>query len=1196
MNITTSLNKAFWAFLLNAAVNNLETVVSFLNDKSTVKKNSGIYETLRDANFPEAKKQRLVRQLLKCLPFLNAIRETVEQATRKGKDDNGKPLDYWDVEQRELKAADYADILEYYGKLLTELRNFYTHIDHDAVKFAAPSLPASSVKRYQLNILHVLTAALRETKRRFNYPAPQENNNVDELLHLRRYNGVDRATEQEYKAFQKRREEGKLDLLEMPVFGGNGRYSKMKDNPNCKFFEKKETDYVFTERGFAFFVSWFLQPDEIDKMFQVIKPTAAEVDRRTKKFTASKRTFGVFHIKLPRTRIESVEKMTPDTLGMDIIAELHKCPVTVYDYLTRQDAQRVKDKANKNAAAIEAAQGTPQASDNEDETADTDYSGRRAKNRFAYLALSYLDISEAFDKIRFHIDWGNYVFDCYPKKTIDGATYPDRRLQKRIYSNERMQDAYKWFGENRRNEELQPPYKETTDEISLTQFRIPMVPQYNICRKKNHIGIAFETVPQPRFTGKTTKRRKPDAFINLTMLPALVFLAAHKHGEQAQNVLADYHNNWRKFLQDVRDGKKITQADLPKYGLALDNIPAEFRSYILTGKAAAAKESQQKKSKLGEILEKTQRVQKSFLQESKTDFKPGDKRKRRWKNGDVGLFLARDLVKLQRPNHNKPHQGKITSVNFDAMQAAIATFGASKGTLRDIFDKAGLINNPDYPHPFLDKLVDARGVKALTLQSFFKNYLAAKVQYIKNCQSGKETTYLLDSLQRRIKRKQTGNYIQQLAETYLNEPTVLPKELLDGIVADFVKKECPEKFEQKEKELGKKNKGMNATFLMMRYHQWKYGDASQWFYSLPHGIDSEMLKKITGILKVKTNRGKNTNNVGMPDVKQQELYDRWAKITQTERSGKKPVLLIELNKIRKEFQKNCKGAVQARGETVDYRVKFNQRANRIQRKEEKAPQLKLQDVVLFHAACKLLQLEGLAKLGDIQENKPYLLGQNERKLSRTFEIPATAKRNEKKPLKATITGTMKIKDSGNFNRMINDPRTPSIIRLHLAATKSGICSETEYPVSIDYEHLRQELAMFDRKRVEAFRWVHDFENEVRKQYPAECKAKRRNGYVNFLAYCEVLIEQGEMSKGEALALMQFRNGFSHNYLPEFVYKTQNELLPQENVEAEALFNKLRQQLIGSPLREGETMTERVLNIWQDILRKERDMQRSGISR
>jgi hypothetical protein len=1194
MNITTSQDKAFWAFLLNAALNNYETVVNFLNDRFG-KKSPDIYTVLRDKNVPEANKQRLVLQLLKRLPFLNAIRENVEQATREEKNENGESHDYWDIDQRQLTPENYADILEYYGKLLENLRNFYTHIDHDAVSFGTDN----NVKRYQLNLLQILTAALRETKRRFNYPAPQENNNIDELLHLRRYNGVDRVTEQEYRDFQKRREEGKLDLLEMPVFGENGKYSKMKDNLNCRLFEKNGGDYVFTERGLAFFVAWFLQPDEIDKMFQKIKPTAVEKDRRTKQFLAAKRCFGVFHINLPKTRIESAEKMTPDTLGLDIIAELHKCPGTVYNYISRDDIKRVRDYTNKNAAVIDAAQGTPQTNETDEdseENPDTDYSGRRAKNRFSYLALSYLDMSEAFDKIRFRIDWGNYIFDSYPKNTIDGSTLPDRRLQKRIYSYERMQDAYKWFNENRHSEELNPRYKETqqetqqetTEETTLTEFRIPMVPQYSISRTTKSIGITFETVPQPEFTGKTTRRRKPDAFISLEYLPVLVFLAANKRSGQAQNIFLDYYTNWRKMLQMLKDGKPVTEDTCKQLGISFADLPLEFRSFIETGKLITPKESQQMQSKLAVILEKTERTKKNFEQECKTDFKPGDKKKRRWKSGDIGSFFARDLVKLQRPNHLKPHQGKITSANFDALQAAIAKYRSTDaGTLRDIFAKAGLLNNPDYPHPFLNELVDARGVKDLTLQRFFRSYLAAKIQYIKDCQSGKEKTYLLDKLQRKADRKRQPDYIKELAEKYLHEPLVVPKHLLDGIIADFVKEECPEKYAEKEKETTKNGKGMNTTFLIMRYHQWKYKDASQWFYTLPHSIDSDTLKKITNLLKVKISKktNRNTNNVGLDDRDQQELYNRWAAITKQERNGKRPVLLKELNKIRKDFMKNWKRTVKVWGEDnpVDYREKFAQRANRIQRIEEKMPQLKLQDIVLFHAACSLLQIEGSAKLGDIQEGKAYLLGQQERKLSRTFSLPATAKKDEKKRIDATLIGKMKIKESGNFNRMLNDPRVPSILRLSLAAQRVG------GSVAVDYESLRLELADFDRNRLAVFKWVHDFEEQVKRKYPAECKAKRKDGYVNFLAHCEVLIDKGELSKGEALVLRQIRNGFSHNFLPEFEYADQRDLSAEENAAARELFDKHQQQLrercIGKDAcSDAFGFTKKVLTLWRDLIR------------
>ena len=1184
---------------LNSACNNRDTVVAFLNNKFAEKKhNSNIYEILRDKNVPGAKKQRLVVQLLKRLPFLYAIRETVEIATLKlpNKDKDGNPivsgknvdamLDYWDIEQKQLSPEDYATILEYYTGLLTELRNFYTHVDHDAVSFAfrKDQVP---VKRYQLNLLHILTVALRETKKRFNYPARQENNNVDELLHLRRYDGVDvkaTVTEQEYKAYKKRCEDGIADLLEMPIFKSEKRgtlmYSKMKENPNCRFFEKKGSEYVFTERGLAFFVSWFLQPDEIDKVFQKLPATKIEGDRRSKKFLAAKRAFGVFHINLPKTRIESVEKMTRDTLGMDMIAEMHKTPGVIWNYLDLADQKRIRAFANKLPTEEQPIAGTSDNQTNdEDESQDTDYSGRRAKNRFPYLALSYLDLSEAYDTIRFRMDWGNYVFDHYKKRTLDGAN-TDRRLQKRIYSFERMQDAYKWFNTNRHAEGTL--YYETDSENEPPkEFRVPMVPQYAINTKKQHIGITFGDVKQPEFTGKTTRRTKPHALLNLADLPVLVFLSVHGLGKEAETLINDYYTSYCELLQALKDGKKMTIAELEgEYGISRLNLPMEIGYYIETGKLSAPKESKQMQNKLAKILDETQRILKNFMDEAGRDFKPGDKRKPRWKSGNIGDYLAHDLVKLQRPNPDKPHHGKITGVNFDALQAALATYRSNDaGTIKEIFAKAGLINNPNYPHPFLNELVDERGVKSATLQFFFKSYLDKKIAYIKSWQKDPKQLYLLDSLQRKADSKQKPEYIAQLAEHYLNEPLILPKFLFDSIVEDLVKKECAEKYALKEKETQKKNRGMNTPFLITHFHQWKYADASQWFYALPHGITSESLKKITNILKPKISKhtGKNGNQVGLSDSDQKQLYDRWAKITDEERKQKKPLLIPELNAIAKKFktlwQKNFQKPQDNR-ENVDYREKLACRVNRIEKQEQQMRLVKLQDIVLFHAACKLLNITGQAKLGDIQESKPYLLGQDERELSREFQIPTTSARYEKEKQVVTITGKMKIKNSGNFNRMTSDPRIFSLLRL---LTRAGNCA------AVDYEHLRKELDMFDRKRKDVFEWVHSFESQILKKYPGECVAKRKKeGYVDFWSCCEVLIDKGELTIGQALALANIRNGFSHHHLFEFEYAEQKTISAEENAAAKQYFGTLRQRLIGKPLDNNETMVERVLEILHSI--------------
>ncbi|MDR1383155.1 MAG: type VI-B CRISPR-associated RNA-guided ribonuclease Cas13b [Planctomycetaceae bacterium] len=1136
MNVTSSQDKAFWAMHFGMAANNLLAVVQFLgkqfprkditavagSDTDTLLQDddvrpivgSAIVAQLKDPRGNVDRKRKIIRALLRHLPFLRII-EKFNETPIKDKDDLTQ-AQIAEIEKRmeyALSPEGVADALCYYAELLYLLRNYYTHHFHAPAAFQlfdknGNEKYPNKVHEYLHNLDNIWTYNLRLLKQRFGY-----NETVMQCLRK------------------------KIGQKENPKF-------------TCRFFNKDEDNSdvpVFTERGLAFFVSLFLEPKYIALMFaQLDQPEGKNTD----KAVAALKAYQTTTIRLPKNRMQTADETTPKTLGMDALVELHKCPAELFELLSKENQGRFRINIGEN--------------DDVDDERLFKRQSRRHENRFATLALNYLDRTAKFNGMGFHIDLGNYFFDCYDKGLIDGTQMSERRLGKRLLTFQRIQDAIRDYKENR--EKPNAKYWEPEEYATPPkEYRQDMLPQYRI--KWQQIGLYFSALhrglPSVTISGKNTHNQKPDCWLSLYELPQLTFLAVTGKAKEAQNLLCGLRQNWNTFLQKIIDGEKIVfQNDeqfRTDYSFNYNDLPDELKHFIKYGTVRTNDIQRQMIAMLEQMKIRTEKQLQSFLDDSKFDTKPG-KSPKRFNAGRIAKILAEDLIKLQRPNQDKLHQGKLTPPDFQALQANLAMFNQSKNDLPNIFKRAGFIDNPAYPHPFLNELVNKSDL--ISLPHFFEKYLKRKIQFVSDAVKSKDfiNVHLVCRLQRRYDRKQENSFIKNFAQKLLAEPMNLPRGLFAELIENAAKEN--EKFSHQfatleTRTIQRNGKTVqlpnNSTFLIQKYHEWS-GDSMQWFYALPWDGNSIPFKRV-GKLFCTSDWDKNPFDI-------------------TDLQSKYGEIIKQLN----AKKKTLKAAEQE---------KFTLRINALDKFLKQYRQSRLQDILLFYIVRELLGgLIGQAKLADITEQKigddadnRYLLEQ-ERELELKYTIADQPPSLDKKIKRAvnlslTLFGKMKVKNYGNFRRMTNDIRLPSLLRLLHAANKTD---------RFDYQRLRNDLDKYEEARLAVFRKVHELEQTVITKLPslkfgADGKEKE---YVDFTTVVNAL---SHIPKQKLTALHIIRNAFAHHYYPEFVYETTDgEDKDFAEFNATMLTRQFRNPLIGKPLPERlaggkpATMANRVLKL------------------
>ncbi len=684
-----------------------------------------------------------------------------------------KPIRTWRV-------SDLHWILQMLTQKLMALRNYYSHAYQDEVGLGEPLE----------NLLGIwFDAGRREAKDRFNY-------STDDMAHLLR-------------------------------FGGTGRQAKLNPHAEHALTEKPNGARRLTEKGTAFFLCLFLDRQQGNEL---LKQIAGFKSSQSAAHQATLRTYTHWHIRIPFVRIET--DGTPQTLALDMLSELARCPAEIYNNLSTEDQKQFD-------IAPEADEGWMNADDAE----GLNVRFIRHGDRFAPLLLDYFDHLAKNQPdhdigIRFALDLGDFYFAAYPKRLTDGSS-EIRRLKQKVVRfglrSEALQQA------EQKPPEWQALERVNTDRDYDQPYIVQTQPHYHFNEAGGSIPIKLKTnkavyydapqidrdktnaSPNPNGTPRyqTLPSQRPDFWLSPHELVNLAFYhhlrTAHGLPERefprVEILLISYRSSLKclydSMQQKPRDWYSNSLQDLDvklqafceqsnsksHYTLRSQDLPSDLLVLLLnkaTPAAAQMHSQAQNTLKLlvqdGESrLEDIRRVQKSLNDSTK----PGKRGHRVLRAGEMATFLAKDIVRLQPvQDANSAHKGKPTSIMANLLQARLAYFGREKNSLPALFRSLGLMGHEqvDKNHPFLQK-IDLNAPRMNGIAQFYEAYLQQRKQHLETLQTELKSkgesalqnpAFAWLNLAQVPQRLQDRNNLQSLLARYMkckDEPLNLPRGL-----------------------------------------------------------------------------------------------------------------------------------------------------------------------------------------------------------------------------------------------------------------------------------------------------------------------------------------------------------------------------------------------------------------------------------
>lgn len=607
--------------------------------------------------------------------------------------------------------ARYYEILKSLISFLNTARNHYNHYNTTAL----------TIDR---SLVHLLNDSfdinVRLIKNRFNLAD-------DQLQHLKRYNGIIRGTK------------------------------KPKENDQFwySFSDSKNPDQISTA-GLAFLTCLFLTKGE---SFLFLKKLPGFKRAETSAYKATLEVFTSNMLRVPKERLES--DTSPQAVFLDMCNELAKCPAELFEQLEPEKQKlfitsRVTDEDTDN--------DSDQLSDDTAEVPDTKMV--RNADRFLFFAQRYLDITHAFQQLRFGVDIGTYFFSIYPKKVA--GIEETRQLTKHLLAYGRLED----FDKSKRPPGFTALYKDTVEvnaDPDMPYIR-ETAPHYQT--EGNNIPLymgkgqaewpVIKTIP---VTGKSYPNKLvkentlvPYAMLSIYEMPALVLYhllrKEKKQGDDIQTVIINHINNTRTFFTALLNGDEKPVANSPlaksagtdkeythryelllglldKYALYPSCIPDKLVDYLLAlapvdWKEKAARRLNEMRMAAAELIE-------NMESREKKESKPGKPGFRKIKVGKLAQLLAEDMMLMQpvAKGENGEHivHSKPNSLAYRLLQGHLAYYGEHKGNIAEIFRACNLVGATN-PHPFLHR-ININNQPGII--EFYKAYFKTKVDFLDKC-------------------------------------------------------------------------------------------------------------------------------------------------------------------------------------------------------------------------------------------------------------------------------------------------------------------------------------------------------------------------------------------------------------------------------------------------------------------------------
>ena len=879
----------------------------------------------------------------------------------------------------------------------------------------------------------------------------------------------------------------------------------------------------------------------------------------------------LYRIRLSRGKQLDVRD-TSMSLALDMLNEIRKCPKELYDVIEKKNKEKFEDKVDMDVEGTE----------NEQETV----ARIRYSDRFPYLVMKYIDENELFERIRFHIRLGNYRFEFYNKTCINGDDQV-RSLQKEINGfgrihqlEEKRKEMYKDMFQEKEYESKKLEHEDLyldllqnkEDAIDTKPYITDHEAYYNIF--SNRIGLYWENTWNPSEYVLLSKDKKglylpsladvqdgrvdmpaPKAMLSVFDFPAMMFYdyllksttIGKNEYETVEGVIINKSDALSTFFSQVSKGeftpckdKDELKKKLEAKGLRISEIPEKLRDY-LSSKSVDHNERLKNhalgllKSRYLDLLDRRKNYEEDRKRIGEKDNKYGKKGFRDVRHGKLAIYLSQSVMDWL-PKDSEAN-AKLTGLNYSKLQAFFATYGPRK-----TFDELDSVCKEAHldQHPFLKYVLnkEPNGIEPLYL-AYINSEIIQLRKYLNIKNS--ETIDLKDDIDyleipfvhhdRKRWERRNEQYYRDLAGRYLriggqgkekDKVKEVPMNLPDGLFTPYILKLLKEKYANnkelqekiKDEKLGSIVKGKeeklngNAAYLISSFFECVLKDKSQEYYTykrsyeLFNKLDNDEKSLTTDEINERLKRG----DVEKPKPIQKEIERFGDAIKKFDRRNHKT-----LQEAKEAMKKKLTGLIQE--------VKMNERTIR---------RYKTEDAILFLMAKRTLSgtiLEG-------QDDQLFMLKDvfTDTFLNQTFdfEFPIKVDGNDRQ---ITIKQNgMSLKNYGEFHRLLNDDRMPTLVNLLL---DKGV-------TEVEYSNLWGELTSYDISRSSIFKAAQDFEKQILELHPLNdpndnrfyidndpTKLARRNNFRSLLE----LLDKNLLSYEDKELIISIRNAFCHNFYP-----------------------------------------------------------------
>lgn len=1048
MIIINNTNQAFWAAYSNVAAYNVAIIIEHINSKirdktkDTYEENK-IKEADEDSlgkmdvffdmnNIDNSINKKKVDLLIKYLPFIDLF---VDYIYNQDKTKNGIPF-FEDriinnkgknvVKKRNITLSEQIEIITELFQLLYDIRNNQSH--YIGSNYFVQDRMFRALE-------YCFDVSLRTTITRFWDDAKEAN---EKLKYLNRFD-----------------DKGKL-----------------KRDFIYKFKNVEVDKNNFTTNGLAFFLCLFLEK----RMSKLMLDQISGFKRNdSKEYRATINVFTIDRIRLPKEKIESTFSI--DSLGLDIINELQKCPKELYDLLSQEDR-------NKFVLIDE---------ETEDETIL-----KRSQNRFSYFVMRYFDEKEIFKNIRFHIDLGLYNKDCYEKTLKDGSKLEDRFISKRLKGFGRIQEMNAEFEKHKK--EYPDFYVQDKNEKNyIIPNRMPTFPHYHYANEeKTLIGLRINDKVDYKYSDIERNNfilEKPDAYISTYEFPAMYF-CEYINGNSEQ-VIKDYYNTIVDFLKKVASndnsieifrneiaGKtedEIKALFKSEFKLDINDIPKELKVYIST-KPAKSKHTYQEylKQKMGTMLEEAKKEygwivdKENRIKERR--IKAGKKNYEKINIGDIALKLVKDIIYLTPISSKNNGKDGITSPNYNRLQEHFALWVEKERRFKaiDILNAFKIFDK----HPFLNKLGKIEDISSIV--DLYKAYMRSKINYLnEKAVKGKYGIDILSNNKENKKASDYETYSIDLAKKLLELPINLPRNMFYEEIIKSKELDTLRRYFH--------GKRANVSYLIKLYLKEKLKDDSQEFYK----------------------------------------YDRMYKFFKEERNNKNVYHVLDRFhsevSIKKEQIKNNK-------DNPNYKFYKQFTEN-----EKQLRLIQTQDILLFLMSKSILFNEVETKFSDktIQSESILLknIGIGEKSvLEERAKVNLSLKISD---YYACIEDTLKIKNYGDFKYFCFDKRVSNYLECLLKTFNDNQYKKEGNPYRITRQEIEKELENYEKYRIAAFDKILEFERVFFQNYytKEEFESINNGTHFSFEKIIKEFIEKTNAESEICKLIKSTRNAFSHSQYP-----------------------------------------------------------------